>query len=426
MKTTISAAVRNTVAPTTALALLFSCPIPGYAAAPNFQAFLFSACENAAGELGRRCNESINGDLSGDSEDSLNPTQNLSFNAMAIDETRARINALQSKLRQEREQGPEGHLADEEQSAEQSAMRVFRLTGTSGLIQGEFSELDRSASENERGYQSDTNKLQVGFDYRLADNWLIGAMLSLEEAETTFDADSIGVNFEPASTDGSSDADSVSLTIFTNKYLTSNIYIESLASYGVSEYTFKRRGIFQESTRDLSFNRAVTTSANADGYQLALSAGLGLDSSLGPLAVNYYINLNHQKSSIDSYNEKGGQGFGMAVDKVDSQYTIGTLGARFSMPFNTQAGVWVPKVFLEVEQVLDDDQVQTTSRFLEDQSGTALNLTGDKIDKTRWRTGFSLLTVQPNGWMGFISFSSVQGDSLKDEHSIQAGLRVEF
>jgi len=404
--------------------LIFGCCIaaPGQAAAPDFQEFLFTACSSAGGDLARRCAESVNGDLSGDSEDSLNPTQSLSFNAMATDETRARINALQEKLRQRRDEQTPGNSSEDDQSA----MSVFQLSGISGLLQGESSHLDRGDSENERGYETDTFKLQLGVDYRLTDNWLVGAMISIEESETSFDGDEAGVNFEPDSSEGGSDSDGYSITFFSSKIITDTVYIEGLASYGISDYAFERTGVFQESTRNPSFNRSVNTSASTEGNQFALSAGLGAEHPLGRFDLSYYINLDYQKSSIDAYSENGGEGFAMAVGDVSSEHTIGTLGARLSRPFNASGGVWVPKIFVELEQVLDDDRVQTSSQFLDDESGAAFRLSGDTLDKARWRAGFSLLTVRPNGWMGFISYSAVQGDTLKDEQSIHAGLRIEF
>lgn len=407
----------------TAIALLplLSFSALSQAAAPDFQAFVFTACENATGNLRQRCNESVNGDLSGDSEDSLNPTQSLSFNALATEETRTRLKALQEKLRKERNTKP-----NETAGKEESAMSVFQLSGASVLAQGEFTELDRRVSERERGYESDTYNLQIGLDYRLTDDWLIGAMLSVAESETQFDEDSVGVNFEPGANEGTSESDSISLSLFTSRNLTDTVYVEGLASYGHSDYSFNRNAIFQESTRDISLNRAVNTSADAQGYQFALSTAVGAERQIGQLDLGYYVNLDYQKSSIDGYSERGGEGFAMAVEKVDFEKTTGTVGIRLSRPFNTATGVWVPKISVALEQIVDEDKVQTRSRFLQDASGTRLGLQGDGVDKTRWLTGISLVNVRPNGWMGFIRYSTIRGDKYKDQHSIAAGLRIEF
>ncbi|SFC75329.1 autotransporter outer membrane beta-barrel domain-containing protein [Pseudoalteromonas denitrificans] len=399
--------------------------IPVQAASPEFQDFLFVACNTAqtGSDLDKRCNvDSQNGDLSGDSEDSLNPTQSLSNMANALAQTRSRIKALQEKMKQQRDKNK---TSMKQAQHSQSTMDRFQLAGISLLFGGGNSDLEHELTELERGYNTDSIKFQAGVDYRLADDWIVGSMLSFENDDTKFDADLAGRNFDPGNTEGESSADTISLNLFTTKNINESFYFDALISYSWSDYNFSRVALFQESTRTIP-TLDVVTDADSSGKQLALGLGIGWDYSISGHNYQAYSRINYQKSKIDAYSETGGSGFAMQVAGKKENETLLTLGLKYSYAINTSSAVIVPQIFAEYENLLESKKQSTQSRFISDTSGAEFTVLGDEIDKQYGRAGIGLVAVLPNGWTIFASIDEEFNKNLIEQMQFNAGLRLEF
>ncbi|PCI63032.1 MAG: hypothetical protein COB35_02255 [Gammaproteobacteria bacterium] len=398
---------------------------PAYATSHTFQDFLFDACRNAqpGSDFDIRCNvDSNQGDLSGDSEDSLNPTQSLSNLSSALAETRARIKSLQIKMKQQREKNKASMSASEDQ---QSAMETFQMEGFSVLLNGENGKLTHQLTPLERGYDTDTVKIQGGVDFRLTDDWIIGAIVSIENYKTLFDADGAGRNFLPGNSEGSSDGDSVAVNILTTKNIDQSFYLDALLSYSWIDYSFSRVGLFQESSRTTP-TIEVNTTANTSGKQLALALGAGWDHSSGAHNYQVFSRVSFQYSQIDGYAEKGGAGFAMRINDKSANETVLTLGLKYAYTINNSFGVLVPQLFVEYENLLKSDVQTTTSSFVSDNNQTQFSVQGDKIDRKYGRMGASMVSVLPNGWTFFLSASKVFAKDLIEQSRFNAGLRKEF
>jgi len=395
------------------------------AASDEFQNFLFLACNSAVNgsEFDKRCNvDSENGDLSGDSEDSLNPTQSLSNMANALAQTRSRIKALQEKMKQQRDKN-KSHM--DQAKNNQSVMDSFQLEGMSFLLGGESGDLDHELTNFERGYNTDSVKAQGGIDYRLADDWLVGGMLSFENYDTQFDEDLPGRNFAPGNTEGNSTSDTISFNIFTTKNITESFYLDALMSYSWTDYEFSRVALFQESSRTIP-TLDVVTSADSSGKQFVLGLGVGWDYFSGENNYQVYGRVNYQKSKIDGYSESGGAGFAMHVNDKSVNETLFTLGLKYSYAINTHIAVVVPQVFVEYENLFDADIQTTTSRFISDTGKNEFTVLGDAVDQHYGRAGISLVSVFPDGWTIFVTVDEMFDKDFVDQTQFNAGLRLEF
>lgn len=391
----------------------------------EFQSFLFNACSTASGDLLNRCVESNDGvqdgNVSGDSEDSLAPTQSLSNATNALAETRSRIKALSKRMADKRNE----QNGSSSSGGGSSIKEVFRQNGFSVLVQTQYSIAERDATDLERGYETDSRSISGGVDYRIQDNWLVGGMIAIDRASTDFDADQAGNNFTPAQNEGSSDADSVSLNLFSTYQINENVYIEGLASWVRSDYEFNRNVIFQESSRTTP-QTSVQTSADTDGDQFVVSLGAGYDKAFGATQVGIYGRLDYQNGSIDAYQETGGAGFAMSVDSQDTEEFSSTIGARISHVIPTESGVLVPQLSLELFNIHDQDTPITTSSFVLDSANNKLTYLGDSVDDSYLRFGIGLTKVIPNGIMAFVRYERDFERDNFDAHRIAAGIRVEL
>ncbi len=344
----------------------------------------------------------------------------VSFTLPLTSETRARIKALRERMKKQRDK--KSTSADD---IETSAMQVFQMSGFSLLVNGESGQLDREVTVLERGFEVDSTRFQVGLDYRITDNWIFGGMFGLDDYDTTYAADSPGRSFQPGSSEGDSDVDSVVISLFTTKMFADAYYFDALVSYSVSDYTFKRIGLFQEATRTLP-TIAVETSADTHGSQFAFSVGTGMDRSWGANSFHLFGHLGYQKTWIDSYAEQRGSGFAMAINNKNEEETVATLGMKFARSINTSFGILVPQIFVEYENALESESNNSTSSFVADANGTQFSITGDDPDDSYVRGGFSVLAGMPNGWSCFVSFNKVYSQRHIEEERYTAGLRIEL
>lgn len=390
------------------------------AASAEFQDFLTRACESATPgtDFFTRCNiDSVDGDLSGDSEDSLNPTQSLANASSAIAETRARIKALREKMAESKLAAPE--------EEEDDAKDVFRQSGFSLIMNGESGDIDREQSTRERGFDTDTTRIQVGFDYRASNTLIAGAVVSFEQFDTVYDADQPGVNFDPGPTEGDTERDSLSVNLFASLAVSERLYFDALLSVSQSDFVFRRIAIFQESTRTLP-TLTINTSAESEGQELAASVGMGYNANWDAVSLHSYLRVNFQRSSIDPYEEQGGRGFAMFIENDDLAQSTAVAGFRLTRSINTSFGVLVPQIFAEYESTIDRDDKVSRQRFIADPSRTFFTVVGDEEDDSFGRGGIGLLAIFPNGFSAFVTADTVWGRTLFDETRINAGIRKEL
>jgi outer membrane autotransporter protein len=398
------------------------------AAQPQFQDFLFGVCAGTpTGDLAARCVESNDGvqdgNLSGDSEDSLTPTQALSNANNALAQTRARIEALLEKSRSI--PGAERTSVLDEAKGTRAITRAFQMDGWSFLAQAELGRLERDRTLLERGYETDSVLFNIGADYRVSDTLLVGGLLGFDRYDQTFDPDQPGVNFTPQANEGDSRVTNLSLSVFAAKYFGDSAYVEGQASYINSDYRFRRRVVFQESGRVIPQTN-VNTEADADGDQFAVSIGGGLEHDLGPWTLGGFARGDYVHSTIDAYQETGGSGLGMAFDEDKNTDITGTVGLRLSRAFNQDFGVLVPQAYVEHVHAFKADTRESTSRFLLDSAANQFNLTGDDPDKDYQNVGLSLLAILPNGVSFFLGYSTQLNNDYVDYHRWNTGLRVEL
>ena len=407
-------------------ALCFALPAAAQNAA--YQQFLQDVCGTAqSGELENRCQTGADGgdnrgQIAVESQESLNPSQPLGTAANAAAETRARLEALKEHLAKRRQE-TDGDVPAPDPAG---AIEAFGLSGFSLLAQVRGRLTDRGASSLERGFEADAVGLQVGGDYRITDDWLVGALVGYDRRDSEFDGDGAGVLFAPPPTSGGSDADSYSLSVFTTRNFAGGFYAEALATVTASDYRLSRDAAFLQPNRGFQPQVDVRTTADTQGRQYAVSVGAGWQQGFGAFSTTLYGRIDHDRVEIDGYAESGGSGLAMRFDDLETRQTYANLGARLSYAWSTGFGVLLPQVHGEYVHGLDVEAATSTSAFVQDATSTRFSVTGDEPDGDFGRLGFSLLAVLPNGWLPFVAYEQDVGRAYFDEIRLTAGLRAEF
>jgi uncharacterized protein YhjY with autotransporter beta-barrel domain len=405
---------KNRIINWTGLSLALCTTSPAALAANEaFQNLVFQACSSATANLVARCTESNGGDLSGDSESSLNPSQLLAQNANALQEAKANVRAIREK-----ESGQPGGT--------NPAVAQTRFDQWGLLVMADTSTLERDASERERGYEVDMTSVKLALDYRYSERSIVGVILGMGETDSTLASYNPSGNFpdfNPAQS-GSTESDSTTLSVFFTHYFDDQWYLDVLGNYAKVEYSFARNAIFQVSSRD--FALAVDTRGDTDGEQLSFSLGAGYNQAVASWSYGAYGRFDYQDSTIDAYQENGGNGFALAVRELASDQSIATLGARVSNTISTRHGVVIPQAYIELERKFGAGAQRAVVSLIEDTSNNAFNLVGDDPDDTSLRWGINLSTIFTGGVMGFLAYSQDVAVDNIDRFQINGGLRLEF
>jgi uncharacterized protein with beta-barrel porin domain len=391
-------------------------PAPACAQAYDLQGLLLLACSSgAAGALLTRCGETPggSGDVSSQSEASLSPTQFLSGNAVAIERAKDRTHRIQQWL-EDRRDAEAGRFRRLGAAAGEAAPEVPRLAL---LTNGRASWFDRSAGVQERGYDGTTHGALVGGDARLAPGAFLGGYVSYERTDSDFASDS-----------GRLDADSASFGVFGSYNLTRAIYLDGSFGYGFTSYEVDRDAVFQPAAPAPAPATQVRTRAEPDGNELAASAALGYELQRESLTLGPYARATYVRSDIDGFAESdpSGSGLAMAVEGTARESLTTRVGASLSLVLETPLGALVPEGRFEWEhEFLQNDRNQTTT-FALDTAANQLTLTGDAPDRSHLNLGAGLLLVLPGGWIPFLDYEGLVGDSELTQHRLSFGLRTEL
>ena len=395
---------------------------PSAATAQNaaFQNFFFDVCATpSAAALGARCAETPGGtgNVSGDSEDSLNPSQVVSSNEAALIRskgTRREISERLEELRQEREE-------------EQTSGSIQDTARWGFFVSGRGTSWDRDETTEERGSDGDVYGVQLGLDYRFTEQLLVGVLFGYESGDSEFDGDAPGVNFIPPADDGDTESDSYLLALYGSYSLNDNVYIDASVGYGLSEYDIKRKAVFQESGRAVPQTNAVT-SAEPDGGELLVSLGVGYDTSIEALSLGAYVRGDYVRTWIESYRESDDtlSGLAMSFDRQTRDSLTSVLGGRGSYAASMSWGVLIPQLRVQYVHEFDDDAQDAKARYLLDPGGAQYRFSGSDPDEDYFELAVGLSAVLPGGWQPYAEFETLLGYDDLDRYTWVVGIRGEF
>lgn len=393
--------------------------MPARADNPRFQDFFFDVCANPTGALAQRCSETPSGagNLSGESESSLNPSQTLSTTDGALSEARAR--SKEARERVERYRGSE----------EEGAGARLGLGPVSLLLNGrlETEERDREIDvDPERGYEADRRAIEIGLDRRFSDHFVAGLLYAYEDGDLKFDADAAGVSFSPAADAGSIDREAHAVTAFGVLRLSERVYVEANAGYASSDYVMIRNAVFQESGRSVP-QTAVHTRAETDGHQYWLGATTGYEWRAGAASYGIYGGATYVESRLDGYRERDGgdSGLALVVDDMVRDAVTTHMGFRAQRAIGTTSAVWLPQLRVEYEHTSAADEPDATIGFALDGDENRFALEGDSADN-HFNVGVSLSAIFPNGWISFLDLEGIAGAEDRQQYRVTVGIRKEL
>lgn len=282
----------------------------------------------------------------------------------------------------------------------------------SGFANGSYNTGNVNSEFNQLGYNFDTGSINVGLDYRLTNDLVLGTAFTYMRAQSSFDGNG-----------GSLNSDTYTGAIYGNYYATENLYIDGIASVG---------GINYDSTRNIQYvvpGDVVNTQATATpgGNQYAIGFGTGYNFAMQQWTLNPYAKVNYLKMDVDGFSESGGNGWGMSFQNQTVESVTTTLGTQASYAFSTSWGVLMPTIRGEWHHQYKDNGRNISTRFLGDTtSGLAFNTVTTSPDRNYYTVGTGISGTFAEGISAFFNYDALLGYRSVDSHLFTLGARMEF
>jgi uncharacterized protein YhjY with autotransporter beta-barrel domain len=289
----------------------------------------------------------------------------------------------------------------------------FFLTGT-------FGDGTSAPRQTTQGYDFRSSGITAGVDYRLGDSLIYG--MSAGYSSYSSDVDDVG---------GGLDTHGFSLSAYMSFFRKDNWYLDDVLTWGNIDYDMVRRIDYPltTSTGNYVVNQAATSRSN--GTSLASAITLGRDFSNGPWSFGPYLRATASTTNYGGYQETmisnlPGSGLGLDVQRRTMKDLSSVLGAKFNFVSSQSWGVLIPHAEIEWQHEFNDNPDNVNAQFLQDPTGTAIQLPGNSIDTNFYRIGLGLSCQLPQGRSGFIYYQRTLGLPGVTQNDISLGFRMEF
>jgi outer membrane autotransporter protein len=250
-----------------------------------------------------------------------------------------------------------------------------------------------------------TEAAQIGVDYRLTPNFLVGAMFGY--GHTDANLDDLG---------SSATVDTYSPALYAS-FAKDGWYANALGSYGFSDYT---------QSRNVSIGAfGGTANSSPTGDQIVGNLDGGYDFhhggwTFGPTAGVQYVHLD-----VNSYSETGLPGADLNVGENEADSLRSRLGGRISYAFQGCGMTFIPHFSASWQHEFLDQSRGITSQFSDVGAGS-FNVQTEDPSRDSALADLGLDAVLNKTVTVFVDYAAQAGQDNYFGQSVQAGVKIGF
>jgi len=296
----------------------------------------------------------------------------------------------------------DGYLSNQLQTGG-SAGEASIGTPWSFFATGSYNNGEKDATKNDDGFDFDTTGLTLGGDYRMSGNLFLGGAFGYANMTSDF-----------ANQGGGLDIDDTSLT-FYGIYNTDVFHVDWSLHYGQVGFEFTRKiGSF-----------STETQGDTDADKYALSVTLGMDYNQNAWLLTPYVRVDYIDTTIDSFQETGGNGLALDINSQDVTSTTTALGGNFSYATSMSWGILTPTAHLEWVHEYNDDDRSIIAAFAAN-PGVSFATPVDDPDKDFFVWSLGVSAVFPEGRSLFINYEGVSLQENQSNGTLYIGGRMDL
>lgn len=269
-------------------------------------------------------------------------------------------------------------------------------------IMGLDDYLRRAGSSDQYEFSARTDSVSIGADYRLNDDWVMGANLGLSDSH---------VSFAGSASDQKSRGNQV--TAYASWSPTLSTYLSATVSYEASRFNLVR----DDGTGLNSF-------ATPRGHGLGVSLSGGRDFVMGAWSVGPYLRWDSITSEIDAFDETGSES-AVSVSSQRTRSNTLNLGAQTQLSIPVSWGIVLPHVRVELSRRKDATPRAPTATLLSDNT-TLLIPTAAEADRSYGSVAFGVSALNQSGVSWFADYESSVAQKNYRTRRFSLGLRVEL
>lgn len=280
------------------------------------------------------------------------------------------------------------------------------------FVNGNFSVGDKNRTNQELGFDFDSQGVTAGIDYRLTDNFVLGTAFGYNGTNSGFDQSRGGINI-----------DGYNFSLYSTYYV-KDFYLDGMLTGGWNAY---------DTRRQISFGTINQTGqGNTRGNEYAANLSAGYDFHYKSFTSGPYGRVSYQNNQIDSYQEKStvpaSPGFGslLSIGNQSAQSTRTALGGQLSYALSTKHGVFTPTARAEWLHEYNNGSRLINARFINDPTNTTFSISSNNPDRNFFNLGSGLSATLAHGASAFLFYEAMVGNNNITQHSISAGIRSEF
>ena len=287
------------------------------------------------------------------------------------------------------------------------------------FLSGNLGHGRRRSGELESGYDSDSDSLMIGVDYRINPNWVLGGFLSRARFRAEMNDGLGNLRLRQHSAGlylGSSLADGRG-------------FVDAALGWGRGDLRQQRAVRFEADTDEGSFLLDDLLLGRPDAQLRHASLAAGYDFTRRAWNLGPRVALEYAQLRIDEFEERaveGSDAFAVALDTQRLPSLIGRLGLSATGVTSTRFGVlraqfdgaWVRQFRNETDPVV--------GRFINDPQGLPFELPTAPIDSNYGEVGLALSAQFAHGRSAYVGYRRLFGIDDTRLAFWSLGLRFEF
>lgn len=288
------------------------------------------------------------------------------------------------------------------------------------FINGAAIRSDQSADGVESGSKTDSTVLTMGFDYRFTNQLVAGLAFNIGQSATKFTV----AGFKK----GTLDTDTHTVTLF-GTYYTNNWFFDGSVSMGGDDYEQERNYKCLNVGNGCIVVGEGVAEATYHSSQTTLSLGSGYNWTYKSLNITPYAQYMLGAVKVDQYSERSKDSaiLSIQIDEQTKDISTLNLGANFQYIINTEKGVVIPLLSVQLVNEFEDETQFVTGRFVGNKSNSGeFSLATNEVDSSYSIIGAGCTLQLKNGQAGFINIQKTAGYENIDQTRFTVGWRWEI
>lgn len=278
----------------------------------------------------------------------------------------------------------------------------------------DIGQVKRSAGPNEAAFNADNWSATVGLDWQPTPLWSLAFALQHAREDLDFrdSAGSLGTRFSGA-------------LLSASRQFGEHWLVSGYAGYLDGRYDLRRAINYELGLPGGTTAYSAVARARPDSRRRLFGMDIGRDWSRQGWNLNATLAADWSVTTIDAYQEAGGDGFALRIPGREVVTRRGRLDLSLSKALSMAWGIWQPSMGLGARREFANPRRAVTVRFV-DAPATAITFDTEDPDRLWGEVSLGSAFTFAGGHAGFVEYRERIGHAFLKERLLALGWRLEL